>query len=266
VPTPRRKIVPVTSIEHPAYHGATRLQDRWRAVSRPVARRLWKLHLEGFERLPETGPAILCPNHISFLDSAFLMLAVSRRISFVGKAEYMDSWKTKHVFPRLGMIPIDRTGGDRAQCALEAAEAVLRRGELFGIFPEGTRSRDGVLYRGHTGAARLAVKVGCPIFPVGIIGTRDIQPPEARMPKVGGHCTIRVGRPVPLDRYQSGHDERLVLRQIIDEVMFEIRELSGQEYRDVYATRQAESIPSETARVAHVDETPAAAEAVLTNA
>ena len=113
------------------------------------------------------------------------MLTVPRRISFVGKAEYMDSWKTKHLFPALGMIPIDRSGGDRSQRALDAAEAVLRRGELFGIFPEGTRSRDGVLYRGHTGAARLALKVGCPIFPVGVIGTREIQPPDAKLPKVG---------------------------------------------------------------------------------
>ena len=139
-----------SSDEHP---GAGALQDRWRAVG-ALARRLWRLHLEGYDRIPQSGPAILCPNHISFLDSAFLMLTVPRRISFVGKAEYMDSWKTKHLFPALGMIPIDRSGGDRSQGALEAAEAVLRRGELFGIFPEGTRSRDGELYRGHTGAAR----------------------------------------------------------------------------------------------------------------
>ncbi len=236
------------------YQGATALQDRWRSVAAPVARRLWRFHLEGYDRLPSDGPAILCPNHVSFLDSAFLMLTVPRRISFVGKAEYMDSWKTKHVFPALGMIPIDRSGGDRSQSALDAAESVLRRGELFGIFPEGTRSRDGVLYRGHTGAARLALKVGCPIFPVGVIGTRDIQPPHAKVPKVGMHCTIRIGRPIKADRYQDRAEDRLVLRQITDELMFEIRELTGQEYRDVYATKKSESIPSETARVAHVDD------------
>jgi 1-acyl-sn-glycerol-3-phosphate acyltransferase len=236
------------------HRGATALQDRWRTVVAPVARRLWHFHLEGFERIPPDGPAILCPNHISFLDSAFLMLTVPRRISFVGKAEYMDSWKTKHVFPALGMIPIDRAGGDRSQSALDAAEAVLRRGELFGIFPEGTRSRDGALYRGHTGAARLARKVSCPIFPVGVIGTREIQPPEAKLPKVGMHCTIRIGRAIKVDRYQDRADDRLVLRQITDELMFEIRELTGQEYRDVYATKKSESIPSETAHVGHVDD------------
>ena len=117
----------------------------------------------GFDRLPDDGPAILCPNHISFLDSAFLMLTVPRNISFVGKAEYMDSWKTKYLFPAMGMIPIDRSGGDKRSAALDAAEAVLRRGELFGIFPEGTRSRDGTLLqgahrRGAAGARRSAAR------------------------------------------------------------------------------------------------------------
>ncbi len=234
--------------------GASALQDRCRTVAGPVARRLWRLHLEGYDRLPVSGPAVLCPNHISFLDSAFIMLTVPRRISFVGKAEYMDSWKTKHLFPALGMIPIDRAGGDRSQGALDAAEAVLRRGELFGIFPEGTRSRDGALYRGHTGAARLALKIGCPIFPIGVIGTREIQPPDAKLPKLRMDCTIRIGRPIRVQRYQDRPDDRLALRQITDELMFEIRELTGQEYRDVYATKKAESLPTEVARVAHVDD------------
>ena len=244
----------MTSGATQAHQGASALQDRWRAVAGPVARRLWRLHLEGYDRLPESGPAVLCPNHISFLDSALLMLTVPRRISFVGKAEYMDSWKTKYLFPALGMIPIDRAGGDRSQGALDAAEAVLRRGELFGIFPEGTRSRDGALYRGHTGAVRLALKLGCPIFPVGVIGTREIQPPDAKLPKVGLDCTIRIGRPIRVQRYQDRPDDRLVLRQITDELMYEIRELTGQEYRDVYATKKAESFPTKVAHVAHVND------------
>jgi 1-acyl-sn-glycerol-3-phosphate acyltransferase len=224
-----------------------------RRIVRPVANLLWDFTLEGFERLPATGPAILCPNHVSFLDSAFLMLHVSRNISFVGKAEYMDSWKTKHLFPAMGMIPIDRSGGDKSQAALDTAERVLRRGELFGIFPEGTRSRDGTLYKGRTGAARLALKVGCPIFPVGVIGTREIQPPDARLPKLRKSCTIRIGRPISVDRMRGRGDDHLVLRQITDELMFEIRELTGQEYRNVYAGKTAETEPTKTAKVAVVE-------------
>ncbi len=223
---------------------------------RPVARLLWDIELEGFERLPREGPAILCPNHISFLDSAFLMLSVPRTISFVGKAEYMDSWKTKFIFPAMGMIPIDRRGGDKSAAALETAKRVLRRGELFGIFPEGTRSRTGMLHKGRTGAARLALEIGCPIFPVGIIGTDAIQPPDAKLPKVRKSCTIRIGRPIRPDRYlRRNGDAQLVPRQMIDEVMFEIRSLTGQEYVNAYAGKTtASGIVPEAARVANVAE------------
>jgi len=234
--------------------GAGKLQTRFRRVVRPVAKQLWRFHLEGFDQLPSEGPAILCPNHISFLDSAFLMLHVPRNISFVGKAEYMDSWKTKYVFPAMGMIPIDRGGGDKSQAALDTAERVLRRGEFFGIFPEGTRSRDGYLYKGRTGAARLALKVGCPIFPVGVIGTREIQPPDAKMPKLRMDCTIKVGCPINAARFKNRGDDHMVLRQITDELMYEIRELTGQEYRNVYAGKTAETEPSIAAKVATVSD------------
>jgi 1-acyl-sn-glycerol-3-phosphate acyltransferase len=190
--------------------------------------------MHGYEQLPDDGPAILCPNHISFLDSAFLMLTVPRNISFVGKAEYMDSWKTKYLFPAMGMIPIDRGGGDKSQSALDTAAGVLQRGELFGIFPEGTRSRDGRLHKGRTGAARLALQIGCPIFPVGITGTDAIQPPGAKTPKPFKHCTINIGRPVRPERYRDRREPHLASRSMIDEVMFEIREMTGQEYRNHY--------------------------------
>ncbi len=223
--------------------GAGAMQRRLRRVVRPLANRLWDFDLRGFDRLPAEGPALLCPNHVSFLDSAFLMLQVPRNISFVGKAEYMDSWKTKYLFPAMGMIPIDRAGGDKSQAALDTAEAVLRRGELFGIFPEGTRSRDGYLYKGRTGAARLALKVGCPIFPVGVVGTREIQPPDAKVPKLRKPVTIAIGRPINVDRYRSRANDHLVLRQITDELMFEIRELTGQTYRNVYAGTPLDAEP-----------------------
>ena len=231
------------------YSGAGVSQQRLRRVLAPVSRRLWKLNIEGTENIPAEGPAIICPNHISFFDSVFVMTFVGRNISFVGKAEYMDSWKTKHLFPALGMIPIDRAGGGKSDSALDAAEQVLRRGELFGIYPEGTRSRDGMLYKGHTGAARLAMKVGCPIIPVGIVGTREIQPPDTFMPKIGLECTLRFGRPVTVDRYLDRADDHMVWREMTDEGMFELRELTGQEYRNVYASKRPETLNAGTAVV-----------------
>jgi 1-acyl-sn-glycerol-3-phosphate acyltransferase len=236
--------------------GAGKAQERVRRVVRPVAKHLWTFELDGFDRLPAEGPAILCPNHVSFLDSAFLMLHVPRNISFVGKAEYMDSWKTKFLFPLMGMIPIDRAGGDKSQAALDTAESVLRRGELFGIFPEGTRSRDGILHKGRTGAARLALKIGCPIYPVGMIGTREIQPPDAKVPKLRGSCGIKIGRPINVERYRSRADDHMVLRQITDELMYEIRDLTGQNYVNVYAGKTAETEPTVVAKVATVTDAP----------
>jgi len=233
--------------------GANKLQARARSIVGPVASKLWTINQVGYERLPSEGPAILCPNHISFLDSAFLMLTVPRNISFVGKAEYMDSWKTRFLFPAMGMIPIDRSGGSKSQAALDAAEEVLLRGELFGIFPEGTRSRDGALYKGRTGAARLAMKIGCPIFPVGIVGTDVIQPCDAKVPKLRKECTITIGRPVRPGRYAGRGAEHVAWRSMMDEVMYEIREMTGQTYRDVYAG-QSESEISSPSKVATVAE------------
>jgi 1-acyl-sn-glycerol-3-phosphate acyltransferase len=207
-----------------------------RVVVKPTARFAWRVRSQGLDQLPPTGPAILCPNHTSVLDSFVLPVALPRRITFVGKSEYMDSWKTRHIFPALGMIPIDRSGGSASQRALDAAAAVLDRGELFGIYPEGTRSRDGVLHKGHTGPARLALRTGAPLVPVGIIGTREIQPPEAKLPRLFVPCEVRIGRPIPVERYRDRADDRLVLRQITDELMYEIRALSGQDYVDEYAT------------------------------
>ena len=232
--------------------GAGTLQRRVRKVGAPVVSRLWDIELSGYDRLPTEGPAILCPNHISFLDSAFLTFTLPRNISFVGKAEYMDSWKTKFLFPAMGMIPIDRSGGAKSTAALDAAEQVLQRGELFGIYPEGTRSRDGSLGKGRTGAARLAMTVGCPIYPVGIIGTDAIQPPDAKAPKLRKKAQIKIGRPIKPERYLKRGAEHLAWRSMIDEVMFEIRELSGQQYVNRYHGDSSESEPTVSAQVAHV--------------
>ncbi len=220
-----------------------RLYPVARAVLSPVFKTLWKVTTTGLDHVPTTGGAIFCPNHTSVIDSFFLPLVLPRRITFVGKAEYMDSWKTKHIVPAIGMIPIDRTGGDAAERALNTAARVLESGEFFGIYPEGTRARDGKLHRGRTGAARLALRTGAPIIPVGIKGTRDIQPPDAKLPRPFKRAEVRFGRPIEVGRYVDRADDRMVPRQIIDEVMYEIRELTGQDYVDEYASKKAEGIP-----------------------
>jgi 1-acyl-sn-glycerol-3-phosphate acyltransferase len=222
---------------------AGRLQTAARVVLTPPFRFLWNVTTEGLEHVPATGGAIIAPNHISVLDSFFVPLALRRRMTYVGKAEYLDDWKTKYLFPAIGMIPIDRSGGDASARALDAATCVLEAGELFGIYPEGTRARDGLLHKGHTGVARLALRTGVPIVPVGIIGSDLVQPPDAKAPKPFRRVHIRFGRPISVEKYCDRATDRLVLRQITDEVMFEIRNLSGQEYVDTYATRHAAPEP-----------------------
>ncbi len=206
-----------------------------KAIVKPVAKVLWRIHTTGLHHVPEEGAAIFCPNHISFFDSIVLPAVLPRRISYVGKAEYLDSWKTKYIFPAVGMIPIDRGGGSASQRALDTAARVLGRGEFFGIYPEGTRSRDGVLHRGRTGAARLALRTGAPIIPVGLCGTDEIQPTGASVPRPFTSCQVNIGAPIDVTRYLDRQDDRMLLRRLTDEVMFEIRKLSGQDYVDTYA-------------------------------
>lgn len=214
-----------------------------KALIRPTMHALWRLNVTGLHHVPAEGPAIFCPNHISFIDSLVLPCVLPRRISYVGKAEYMDSWKTRYVLPAVGMIPIDRGGGSASQRALDTAARVLDQGEFFGIYPEGTRSRDGRLHRGKTGPARLALRTGAPIIPVGLRGTDHIQPAGAAFPQPFRSCQINIGAPIDVTRYLDRADDRLVLRQIIDEVMFEIGKLSGQDYVDVYAGTRAPEAP-----------------------
>lgn len=207
----------------------------------PLFRFAWRIRCEGLDNLPAEGPAVLCPNHVSVLDSFVLPSVLPRRITYVGKAEYLESWKTRKLFPALGMIPIDRSGGESAIRALDAAAGVLDQGELFGIYPEGTRSRDGKLHKGHTGPARLALRAHAPLLPVGIVGTSRIQPPDAKLPRVFEPCVVRIGRPVDVDRFHDRAADHLLLRRVTDELMFQIRALTGQDYVDEYATRPAQA-------------------------
>jgi 1-acyl-sn-glycerol-3-phosphate acyltransferase len=206
-------------------------QRRWPrvvlvAVVGPIARRLFRLHVEGDQHLPASGPAIIAANHQSFFDHVALMLSVGRRLSFVGKIDYLDSWKTRHLLPALGMIPVDRGNPRRALAALEHAAEVLRADELFAIYPEGTRSRDGSLHAGHTGVGQLSVATGASVVPAGIVGTNRIQPPGARIPRPFRPAVIRFGPPIDPACYRGTRRE--CRRRITSDVMRAIGELSGQ--------------------------------------
>ena len=235
-----------------------------RKILDPVFAFAWNIEVTGLEHVPDAGGAIIAPNHLSVIDHFVVGSALPRRITYVGKAEYMDSWKTKHLFPALGMIPIDRGGGSAADRALTSAARLLESGELFGIYPEGTRARDGKLHKGHTGVARLALRTSSPIVPVGIIGTDEVQPPDARMPKPFRRVHIRFGRPISVERYADRSNDRMLLRQITDEVMYEIRNLSGQEYVDAYAGRSEET--EQVATVVPMPERPTVPEVLVASA
>ncbi len=209
----------------------------------PTSKFFWRFEVNGIENVPQTGPAIMAPNHVSVLDSFFLPAVLPRRITYVGKAEYMDDWKTKYLFPALGMVPIDRSGGSAAQRALDTAASILEQGELFGIYPEGTRSRSGYLHKGHTGVARLSMRTGAPIVPVGLRGTREIQPPDAPTPKPFMTVEINIGTPIDPARFRARDGDPLLYREITDELMFEISRLSGQQYVHEYASKPAEGTP-----------------------
>jgi 1-acyl-sn-glycerol-3-phosphate acyltransferase len=225
-----------------------------KVVLTPIIRVCVRVHVEGRDHVPKRGPVIIASNHRSFLDSIFIPLVVHRRVTFVAKAEYFDDPKTAWFFRGVGQIPIRREGGSASERALASANDVLSEGGVFGIYPEGTRTRDGKLHRGHTGVARLAMRCGAPIVPVGLVGTDDVQPVDKRMPNLFRHVTIRFGEPIDPARYDGQVNDRLALRELTDEVMFEIGELCGYEYVDTYATKQAEDIPTATAHIASFED------------
>ncbi len=198
--------------------------------------------VEGLENVPAEGPAILASNHLSFSDSFFLPAVLDRKVTFIAKAEYFTTPGVKGrltaaFFKGVGQLPVDRSGVRGAgEAAIRSGVEVLERGELFGIYPEGTRSPDGRLYRGKPGGlARVALATGAPVVPVAMIDTEKIQPPGQVMPKVM-RPGIRIGKPLDFSRYQGMDSDRFVLRAVTDEVMYEIMKLSGQEYVDMYAT------------------------------
>jgi 1-acyl-sn-glycerol-3-phosphate acyltransferase len=212
----------------------------------PWLRVLFRPWVEGAEHVPDQGAAILASNHLSFSDSFFLPMVVPRPITFLAKSDYftgpgVKGFFTKMFFAGVGQVPVDRSGGRASEAALRTGLRILGEGSLLGIYPEGTRSPNGTLYRGKTGLARMAMEANVPILPVAMIGTYEIQPPGQLRPglrRVG----IRIGRPLDFSRYEGLENDRFVLRSVTDEVMYELMSLSGQEYVDMYATRAKELI------------------------
>ena len=198
-----------------------------------LMRGLYRVNIEGLENVPPAGPGIVAANHISFLDSLFIPLAIPRRVTYLAKAEYWDSWKTRWFFNLVGQIPVRRDDSAKAQAALEAGMRVLGAGGLLGIYPEGTRSPDGRLYRGKTGVGRMAAHANCPVIPVGLIGTREIMAKDAKLPKASGAVTIRFGAPIRIE-----DTDPMACRSFVDALMFEIRMLSDQEYVGSYVDRK----------------------------
>ncbi len=215
----------------------------------PILRLIYRPWAEGVENVPERGGAILAGNHLTVVDSFFMPLVLDRKVSFLAKSDYFTERGIKGWFKRLffggtGQVPIDRTGGRASEQALRTATRILRQGDLLGIYPEGTRSPDGRLYRGKTGVARMALEAGVPVVPVAMIGTAEMQPAGRVIPKVM-RPGIRFGKPLDFSRYEGMENDRHVLRSVTDEIMYALMELSGQEYVDVYAASVKAAKPAE---------------------
>jgi 1-acyl-sn-glycerol-3-phosphate acyltransferase len=213
---------------------------KWVLVG-PLLKLVFRPQVEGVEHVPAEGPAILASNHLSYADWLFMPLTLPRRVTFVAQAEYfttpgLKGWFQKKFFSGAGQVPIDRSGASAAEGALAAAERILGEGGLFGIYPEGTRSHDGRLYRGKTGVARLALETRCPVVPVAVVGTDVVAPPGKKFGAIT-RPVVRFGAPLDFSRYEGLENDRFILRSITDEIMYEIMRLSGQEYVDIYSAR-----------------------------
>jgi 1-acyl-sn-glycerol-3-phosphate acyltransferase len=207
----------------------------------PALRLFFRPKVEGMEHIPDEGAAILASNHLSFCDSIFLPLVVRRRVTFLAKSEYFTTPGIKGFFSKLffagvGQVPIDRSSGSAAKAALETGKRILGAGKLLGIYPEGTRSPDGKLYRGKTGVARMALEARVPVIPCAMMNTHIIQPIGKKIPKIM-RVHIRIGEPLDFSRYDGLTGDRFVERSMTDEIMYELMQLSGQQYVDVYAAK-----------------------------
>jgi 1-acyl-sn-glycerol-3-phosphate acyltransferase len=216
----------------------------------PLLRVLFRPWVRGMENIPTSGAAILASNHLSFSDSIFLPLMSRRPVVFLAKSEYftgkgIKGALTRWFFKSTGQLPIDRSGGKASEASLNTGLGVLGQGQVLGIYPEGTRSPDGRLYRGRTGIARMVLEAKVPVIPVAMIDTEKVQPIGQKMPKIR-RIGIIVGEPLDFSRFDGMEGDRIVLRAVTDEIMYELKQLSGQEYVDAYAS----SVKEKRARLA----------------
>jgi 1-acyl-sn-glycerol-3-phosphate acyltransferase len=206
----------------------------------PVLKVLFRPWIKGAEKIPTDGAAILASNHLSFSDSIFLPLMLRRPVVFLAKSEYFTGKGIKGTLSRwffkgTGQLPIDRSGGKASEAALNTGLSVLAQSQLLGIYPEGTRSPDGRLFRGRTGIARMVLEAKVPVFPVAMIDTEKVQPIGRKLPRIR-RIGFVVGEPLDFSRFAGMEGDRLVLRAVTDEIIYELMKLSGQEYIDVYAS------------------------------
>lgn len=206
----------------------------------PALKVLFRPWIKGAEKIPTDGAAILASNHLSFSDSIFLPLMLRRPVVFLAKSEYFTGKGIKGTLSRwffkgTGQLPIDRSGGKASEAALNTGLGVLAQSQLLGIYPEGTRSPDGRLFRGRTGIARMVLEAKVPVFPVAMIDTEKVQPIGRKLPRIR-RIGVVVGEPLDFSRFAGMEGDRLVLRAVTDEIIYELMKLSGQEYIDVYAS------------------------------
>ncbi len=214
------------------------LMKHW--VIGPLLTTVFRPWVKGLENVPRTGPLIVVCNHLSFVDSVFLPLMIDRQMAFLAKSDYftgkgIKGWFIRFFMTSAGQLPIDRSGGKASEASLNAGLQVLADGGVLAIYPEGTRSPDGRMYRGRTGVARMILEAHVPVIPAAVIGTEKVMPLGSNIPKVH-RVGVVIGEPLDFSRFEGMESDRFVLRSITDEIIYEMNKLSEQDYVDVYAS------------------------------
>ncbi|WGD36482.1 lysophospholipid acyltransferase family protein [Lysinibacter sp. HNR] len=217
-------------------------------IAGPLLKTIYRPWVTGAENIPKEGGVILASNHLSVIDSVFLPIMIDRPVSFLAKSDYFtgrgfSGWITKNFMLATGQKPIDRSGGKASEASLNTGLEVLGNGHLLGIYPEGTRSPTGKMYRGRTGVARMILESGVPVVPVAMVDTDKAMPIGSKLPKIRRIGTV-IGEPLDFSRFQGMDGDRFILRSITDELMYELQKLSGQEYVDIYASTVRNRIPA----------------------